>query len=647
MILDKIRLESFKGGYGMNRKRIFALGLVLLLLLTLFGGCSSDFTDNKQSDMPDEKTYVADNEGDDSDNDTAAPVEVEVKTITILNPMQLGRSEYTFEEALAREDALLLHLENAALNEYGLVLARENVDSESYLTTLNGYIAANTLPDVFQSGGLAAETLFTMVDNEKLARLDDVFAYSDGTAYQIYYEDGCMALNRPANMLEDGNWYWFNPANCNPWELDIRNTIDNGYFTNFGVFTIYPLCIRYDWLTELGLTIPETMDELFEALLAMKENDSNQNGAADERAMFAMGIAEQYRGGICNYFGLHQRWQVDVNSGKVMLPELEPGFIAYVEFCKKLYDANLAYMQEGSCWSYAVDLAGDFCSAHVQYPSTMQFPETGDPDATYLPVPPIQAVEGIKPTYTSQAIAANLTALSFRMDADYEACGRFLDFINGRTYCTGLAYGVEGVAWEVVDGRFVQYDLTEEQIEEGYGNGYRFMLAGYGPQVTLSNLYFANATYETSVQETLDNGTTESEWGNLEPTHEAWVDYRSQIYEWVTDETPNAYTVAYQQILDFGPENILFTACDTDQYLSFATVDETAIVSQYSTDLTTYLDELCSNLILGITSPGEYEDLVQYAYDHLGLQEVMDVYQSRANRTLEAMGLEPVQSLIE
>lgn len=91
----------------MNRKRIFALGFVLLLLLTLFGGCSSDFTNNKQSDMPDEKTYVADNEGDDSDNDTAAPVEVEVKTITILNPMQLGRSEYTFEEALAREDALL------------------------------------------------------------------------------------------------------------------------------------------------------------------------------------------------------------------------------------------------------------------------------------------------------------------------------------------------------------------------------------------------------------------------------------------------------------------------------------------------------------------------------------------------------------
>ena len=80
------------------------------------------------------------------------------------------------------------------------------------------------------------------------------------------------------------------------------------------------------------------------------------------------------------------------------------------------------------------------------------------------------------------------------------------------------------------------------------------------------------------------------------------------------------------------------------QYLSFATPEETAIVSQYSTDLTTYLDELGANLILGITSPEQYGELIQYAYDTLGLQEVLDVYQARANRTLEVMGLEPIEN---
>lgn len=628
----------------MKGKHVFALCLAVVLLLSLLGACAgtpAEYDENgtKQDDAQN-NTNTPDAGGDDED----APVEIVPKTVAIMNPMQLGRSSLTFDEAKAKDDALLLLLEEAALTEYGLILDRNNVDSESYLTTLNGYIAANTLPDVFTSGGLAAETLFSLVDNGKLANLDDVFACSNGTAYDVYYNDGCMALNRPANTLEDGGWYWFNPANCNPWELNLDDTVDGGYFADFGVFTIYPLCIRYDWLQELGMEIPQTTEELFDALFAMQENDSNQNGISDERAMFAMGGAEQYRGGICNYFGLHQRWQVDVNSGRVVLPELQEGFVAYTEYCKRLYDAQLAYLNEGSCWAYSVDLAGDYCSAHVQYPSTMQFPTTGDEDATYLPVPPMQAVEGIRPTYTSQATAANLTALSFKADADYEACARFLDFINGRTYCTSLAYGVEGVAWEVVDGRFVSYDLTEEQEEAGYGNGYRFMLAGYGPQVTLSNLYFPNATYETSVQETLDNGTTETDWGNLLPTHEAWVESKSKTYEWVTEETQNGYTLAFRQILDFGAENLLFTACDTAQYLSFATPEETAIVSQYSTDLTTYLDELGANLILGITSPEQYGELIQYAYDTLGLQEVLDVYQARANRTLEVMGLEPIEN---
>ncbi len=339
-----------------------------------------------------------------------------------------------------------------------------------------------------------------------------MFACSNGTAYDVYYNDGCMALNRPANTLEDGGWYWFNPANCNPWELNLDDTVDGGYFADFGVFTIYPLCIRYDWLQELGMEIPQTTEELFDALFAMQENDSNQNGISDERAMFAMGGAEQYRGGICNYFGLHQRWQVDVNSGRVMLPELQEGFVAYTEYCKRLYDAQLAYLNEGSCWAYSVDLAGDYCSAHVQYPSTMQFPTTGDEDATYLPVPPMQAVEGIRPTYTT--------------GDRREPHGTFLQGGRGLRGLRAL-FGLyqrahilhEPGLWrggrrvEVVDGRFVSYDLTEEQEEAGYGNGYRFMLAGYGPQVTLSNLYFPNATYETSVQETLDNGTTETDWG--------------------------------------------------------------------------------------------------------------------------------------
>ena len=227
----------------MKSKHIFALCLAVMLLLSLLGACTG--TPAKNDENGTQQDDAPDGAGTPDDD---APVEIAPKTVAIMNPMQLGRSSLTFDEAKAKDDALLLVLEESARTEYGLILDRNNVDSESYLTTLNGYIAADTLPDVFTSGGLAAETLFSLVDNAKLANLDDVFAYSNGTAYDVYYNDGCMALNRPANTLEDGGWYWFNPANCNPWELNLDDTVDGGYFADFGVFTIYPLCLRYDWL---------------------------------------------------------------------------------------------------------------------------------------------------------------------------------------------------------------------------------------------------------------------------------------------------------------------------------------------------------------------------------------------------------------
>ena len=47
----------------------------------------------------------------------------------------------------------------------------------------------------------------------------------------------------------------------------------------------YPLCsgmIRQDWLDELGLSMPETQDELVEVLKAFRDQDPNGNGIADE-----------------------------------------------------------------------------------------------------------------------------------------------------------------------------------------------------------------------------------------------------------------------------------------------------------------------------------------------------------------------------
>lgn len=637
----------------MKIKRVAALLLALLMLVVLAAGCSSS---KPQTEQPTAQTGQSGKEettgtkpssgqtssgqssGSSSDN---TPTELEPLTISILNSCSYARCSSTFEDCLAKGDKALLFLEEAANKKYGIVLDRTNVASDAFVTTLNGMLAANTPPDTYGIRALGDATSLQLAQQGKLADMDEILALSNGIASDIYSENGCMFTDRPACLLEDGKWYWFHPGNCNAWPLELSDTIEGGYFAKFASLNIYTLQVRNDWMKRLGMSMPKTVDELFDLLKAFQDNDMNGNGAADERAMFDMGAEQQYRGGLCNYWGLHQRWQLDINSGEICLPELEPGFVAYTQYCKRLYDNDLSYIDEGGTWSYTVDCAGDFCSAHVMYPGQIQFFDTGNgaQEEIYMSLPPMAAVEGIKPVQTWQANDSAMGSQAFSSQADPEACARFLDFICSHEYWEGTMVGLEGHAWEMKDGRMVNIQMSQEDIDAGYGFGLdRFVLAGYGPQCTLTGLYNPNAVDDHSVEEVLANGTDKTHQLANAPTHEAWVEYEKMLHPWITNDTVCDMTRVFENLRDFGPENLICTFCDTAQYLSAARENEAAMVSDYQSDIATFLDELCVNLITGVVSPDQYDEQIQIARDTLHLDELVQSYQDRANRTLVAIG---------
>ena len=83
----------------------------------------------------------------------------------------------------------------------------------------------------------------------------------------------------------------------------------------------------------------------------------------------------------------------------------------------------------------------------------------------------------------------------------------------------------------------------------------------------------------------------------------------------------------------------LFSACSNT---TMSNDEETAIISQYGSELTTYLAEMTTNYIVGNTSPDTYEADLQYAYDNLGMQEYNDAMQARVDRFLVAMGRDAI-----
>ena len=59
---------------------------------------------------------------------------------------------------------------------------------------------------------------------------------------------------------------------------------------------------------------------------------------------------------------------------------------------------------------------------------------TGDPDSEYEPMPVIQAVGGIKPRVMGQSGNAANSALTFKVDANYEAAAAYLDWLYSEEF---------------------------------------------------------------------------------------------------------------------------------------------------------------------------------------------------------------------
>ena len=108
----------------------------------------------------------------------------------------------------------------------------------------------------------------------------------------------------------------------------------------------YPLCsgmIRQDWLDELGLSMPETQDELVEVLKAFRDQDPNGNGIADEiptggraEARWMDDLFAMY--GVAMWEGYPQ---FDLYDGELTYSAVTPNMRDALEWISELYQEGL------------------------------------------------------------------------------------------------------------------------------------------------------------------------------------------------------------------------------------------------------------------------------------------------------------------
>ncbi len=99
--------------------------------------------------------------------------------------------------------------------------------------------------------------------------------------------------------------------------------------------------INQAWLTELGLSMPTTTDELYNVLKQFKQNDPNGNGRADEVPLSLIS-GDGTKNFLMSAFGYTTTGiEVDINTNQIVYVPETNNYREYLKYCNRLYAEGL------------------------------------------------------------------------------------------------------------------------------------------------------------------------------------------------------------------------------------------------------------------------------------------------------------------
>lgn len=214
------------------------------------------------------------------------------------------------------------------------------------------------------------------------------------------------------------------------------------------------LTYRYDWLENLGLDDPKTVDDLVNIWLAFTKDDPDGNGIDDTYGVVTSGLT--FLNQVALHLGAPNNWLYE--DGKMIKMQLTEAYGEALDICRMLY-AEGAIHPEFAIRERA-DYEGDFVNGKagsyydVSTGITAFQDRITDPNAVLHASNLFANAEG--EIYTSAGRGNNGVLLfSKKAIPDKETLDRVInifDRLADEEMCNLLALGVEGINYEVVDG---------------------------------------------------------------------------------------------------------------------------------------------------------------------------------------------------
>jgi putative aldouronate transport system substrate-binding protein len=243
------------------------------------------------------------------------------------------------------------------------------------------------------------------------------------------------------------------------------------------LLTYKGIAMRKDWLDNLGLKIPETIDEWYTVLKAFKTGDPNKNGKADEVPMYYKWTDNVFQSawGILNEF--YQE------NGVVKYGMLQPQFKEYITLLNKWYKEGLIDADYVTMDNKLRDakMTGDYLGVQVQNTvgreNALMLGKHPTFEIKAAPYPVL--VKGTKPIigqqdpyYTGSGAAISTSAKNI------PALVQWMDFNYGPAGHNLFNFGIEGMTYDMVNG---QPKFKESALADTNLMGRTTLSSAYGP----------------------------------------------------------------------------------------------------------------------------------------------------------------------
>lgn len=468
------------------------------------------------------------------------------------------------------------------LAEKNLEISWEVVPTDKYEMFLQTRLSGSQkLPDIAKAHTMDDSTLLLLARRGIIVPINEIVEkYSEGPARDALNHDYPMI--RPLTTAPDGNIYWF----CNVQKKTGENS-DNVD----GSFTIQ---YRKDWADRLGIKCPRNLAEFTQMLRAFREKDANGNGQKDE-IMFI--DCTSFRTAIAQWFDLGTGTiAIDPSGKRVISPWKQPHVKEYFAYLNMLaqeeiiipdFSGNYDVLEQlrrenrvGALWDYPNVTWNDAAA------------RAADPDAFYMPIMPLQAVENVQPAVMSEP--GNFVWERFVVTKDCEnpqAVARLLDLIFSDEYKLLTAYGQEGINYTIEDGNIrLIPGLSFEKLKQDRTAEGAILWNGMLPRVQ-----------DVGIEDRVYISDAEKERNRI-----------SQM------------TYTYEKKY---PDQI-------ENYLAVPTKEEADRINELQTNLEIASKELALRLTTGDIPLSQFDAEVE-KLDRLGLEELMQITQSRYERYLE------------